>query len=114
MSFDANQLIQDMKNVATGILEEDVTTINGFSERQLKAIAKQAEMVAKGIANGEITEETREFFLQGIEDMTHNFANALKGIMVVTVEKVWNAMVGVIWKAIEAATGLSLSGQGQG
>jgi len=26
----------------------------------------------------------------------------------VTIEKVWNAIVGVIWKAIETATGIAL------
>ena len=109
MTFDANQLVQDMKDVASTILDKDVTTLRGFSERQLKAIAQQAEMVAKGIASGEITDETRDFFLDSIEDMTLNYVKTLRGLMLVTVEKVWNAMVGVIWKAIEAATGLSLS-----
>lgn len=109
MSLDVNQLIHEMKDVANTILDKDIESIGGFSERQLKAIAKQAEMVAQGIATGEITDETREFFLQGIEDMTRNFANTLQGLVAVTVEKVWNAMVGVIWKAIESATGFNLT-----
>jgi hypothetical protein len=28
--------------------------------------------------------------------------------MMVTIEKVWNAIVGVIWKAIETSTGITL------
>ncbi len=61
-----------------------------------------------GIASGQITEETREFFLDSIEDMVLNFAKTLRGLLMVTIEKVWNAVVGVIWKSIEAATGLAL------
>ena len=109
MTIDTAQLMQDLKDVASNILNKDITTLRGFSERQLKAIAQQTELVTKGIISGEITEETRDFFLDSIEDMTLNFVKALRGMMLVTIEKVWNAMVGVIWKAIESATGISLS-----
>jgi hypothetical protein len=37
-----------------------------------------------------------------------NFAKTLRGLLMVTIEKVWNAIVGVIWKAIETATGIAL------
>lgn len=109
-AIDTAQLINDMKDAATGILNKDVTTLRGFSERQITAIAQQSELVALGIASGQITEETREFFLDSIEDMALNFAKTLRGLLMVTIEKVWNALVDVIWKAIEAATGLNLTG----
>lgn len=106
--IDIATLVKDMKDAATQILKKDVTTYRGFSERQIKAIAQQAELVAKGIKSGDITEETQEFFLDGLEDMALNFAKTLRGLLMVTIEKVWNAIVGVIWKAIEGATGLIL------
>ncbi|WP_404395953.1 hypothetical protein [Pseudoalteromonas phenolica] len=108
--IDTAQLIKDMKDAATGILNKDVTTLRGFTERQITAIAQQSELVALGIASDQITDETREFFLDSIEDMALNFAKTLRGLLMVTIEKVWNALVGVIWKAIEAATGLNLTG----
>ncbi len=108
--IDTTQLINDMKDAATQILNKDVTTLRGFSERQIKAIAQQSELVATGIVSGQITEETREFFLDSIEDMALNFAKTLRGLLMITIEKVWNAIVGVVWNAIEAATGLNLSG----
>lgn len=108
MTFDANQLVDDIKSVASIVLNADVSTFRGFSERQLQAIAKQTEFVALGIASGEITPETKDFFLDSIEDMVLNFAKTLRGLLLVTVEKVWNAVVGVIWKAISSVTGLSL------
>lgn len=107
--IDVSALINDMKNAASEVLSKDVTTLRGFSERQLKAIAQQAELVSKGIATGQITEETREFFLDSLEDMVFNFAKTLRGLLMVTIEKVWNAVVCVLWKAIETATGVDLA-----
>lgn len=107
--IDIAQLVKDMENAVSQILNKDVTTLRGFSERQIKAIAQQSELVARGIATGQITEETREFLLDGIEDMALNFAKTLRGLVMVTIEKVWNAIVGIIWKAMDKATGLNLS-----
>lgn len=110
--IDINALMNDMKAAASEVLEKDVTTLRGFSERQLKAIAQQTSLVAMGIASGQITEETRDFFLDSLEDMARNFANTLRGLMMVTIEKVWNAVVGVLWKAIEGVTGLLIPAPG--
>jgi hypothetical protein len=101
-------LIEDIKNTATQVLNEDVTKLQGFAERQVEAIAQQAELVARGIASGGITEETRDYFLKSLEEMTLNFVKTLQGLLAATVEKVWNAIVGVVWRAIEAATGIKL------
>lgn len=106
--IDVPQLMNDMKQAASQVLDKDVSSLRGFSERQVKAIAQQADLVAMGIANGGITEETQEFFLDNIEDMALNFAKTLRGLLMVTVEKVWNAIVSVIWKYIEAAAGINL------
>lgn len=104
--IDINALINDMKLAASDVLNKDVTTLRGFSERQLKAIAQQSALLTQGIASGQVTDDTKDFFLDSLEDMARNFANTLRGLMMVTIEKVWNAVVGVIWKAIEGATGL--------
>jgi hypothetical protein len=106
--IDVSVLINDMKDAASQVLNKDVTIFRGFSERQIKAIALQAELVSLGIASGGITEETQEFFLDSLEDMALNFAKTLRGLLMVTIEKVWNAIVGVIWRAINAATGIGL------
>lgn len=106
--IDISVLIDNMKNAATEVLNKDITTLRGFSDRQIKAIAQQAELVSQGIANGNITEETREFFLDSLEDMALNFVKTLRGLLTVTIEKVWNAIVAVLWQAIEAATGIML------
>lgn len=79
-----------------------------FSDRQIKAIALQAQLVAIGIASGQITEETQEFFLDSLKTMAQSFANTLQGLAKVTIEKVWNAMVGVLWSTIGTATGIDI------
>ena len=109
MSIDVDQLIVDIKNAASQVINQDVSEIRGFSERQVKALAKQAELIADGIASGDIDDDLRDFFLDSLEDMALNFAKTLRGLLMVTIEKVWNAIVGVLWGAIGTATGISLS-----
>lgn len=110
--IDVDQLVTDIKDAATQIVKKDITTVKGFSERQVKALGQQAALVAEGIAKGQITEETREFFLDSLETMAQNFIHTLQGLFLLTVERIWNAVVDVIWgtinKAISAATGITL------
>jgi hypothetical protein len=109
--IDVDNLVNEIKDAATQVINKDIATVKGFSERQVRAIGQQAALVADGILTGQITEETREFFLDGIETMTQNFIDTLQGLFLVTVEKTWNAIVRVIWNAINdaiATTGLVL------
>lgn len=108
MVFDIEQLITDIKNAASQVINQDVTVLRGFSERQLKALAKQGELMTAGVVSGDIDEDLRDFFLDSLEDMALNFAKTLRGLLMVTIEKVWNAIVGVLWGAIGAATGINL------
>ena len=100
MAENVAKIITEIKDIASGILEKDISTVRGFSERQVEAIAKQTIIIQRGIANGDIDEELREFFLDGLEAMALNFVNTLKGIMVVRLEKLWNALVGFLYKAV--------------
>lgn len=98
------ELINEIKDVASSVLEKDVATIRGFSERQVKAIGKQTLIIQKGILSGDIDEDLKEFFFDGLEAMALNFVNTLKGILSVTIEKIWNAIVDTLWSAIESVT----------
>jgi hypothetical protein len=109
MSINVDQLIESIKDAASQVINQDITVIRGFSERQVRALAKQTELIASGIISGDIDEDLRDFFLDSLEDMALNFAKTLRGLLVVTIEKVWNAVVGVIWRAIESATGIRLT-----
>ncbi len=107
-SIDISTLVQQMQSAASQVAQKDITVLKGFSDRQIKAIAQQAALVSAGIVSGQITEETQEFFLDSLKTMAQSFANTLQGLATVTVEKVWNSIVGVLWSAIGTATGISL------
>lgn len=93
-------IITEIKDIASGVLQKDISTIRGFSERQVEAIAKQTVLIQKGVESGDIDEDLREFFLDGLEAMALNFVNTLKGILMVTLEKLWNALVKFLYKAV--------------
>lgn len=107
-SIDVNQLLADMKAAVTGVLQKDVTTIEGYSERQLQAMAQQAKWIAAATLSGELSSDMRDFFLNTLKDSATNFANTLKGLVVIAVEEVWNALVGALWGAINTAIGATL------
>ena len=101
------QLVSDMKGAANTVLNEDMTKLKGFSERQMKAIAKHARLVALGIASGDICEETKEFFLDNIKDMVFNFVKTLEGLVMITIEKICQAIVNVLWQMIKKITAIN-------
>lgn len=103
MADEVANLITGIKEIASNILEKDISTVRGFSERQVEAIAKQTAIIQQGIANGDIDEDLREFFLDGLEAMALNFVNTLKGILMVTLEKLLNALVDFLYKAVGVA-----------
>ena len=106
--IDVNALVADIKSAAKGVLSRDVSTLRGFAEEQVKAIAQQAAIVAAGIADSSIGPDIRDFFLDSLEEIAKSFANTLGGMTMVMIEQVWNAIVKVVWDAINKATGLSL------
>lgn len=108
MDIPVGELVGEIKTAVRGVLKTDIESVRGFSERQLHAIAKQSALVAAAINSGEIDEGEKDFFLDTIENMVRNFVNTLRGLMMVVLEKVWNAIVGVIWKAFDAAVGTVL------
>lgn len=106
--IDVNQLLADIKTAVSGVVQKDVTTIQGYSERQLQAMAQQAKWIAAASLSGELSSDMRDFFLNTLKDTATNFANTLKGLVVITIEKVWNALVGALWGAINTAIGAAL------
>jgi phosphoenolpyruvate synthase/pyruvate phosphate dikinase len=100
MELDIQQLISDITDAASNVLKKDVTKIKGFQERQIEGLAKQAKLIATGIASGEIDQDLQKFFIEGLEAMTMNFVRTLRGLVEATVERVWNAVMDVIVKTI--------------
>ncbi len=99
----ANQILNGIKTEALGILGAGIETVRGFSERQLKFLAHQTALVSLGIASGEITEETKEFFEDNLVELAANFINALKGLLLAVLEKLRKVIIDFILKALSSA-----------
>ncbi|MEZ4779112.1 MAG: hypothetical protein R2786_06980 [Flavobacteriaceae bacterium] len=97
---DIASIITDIKDTATTILKKDITVVQGFSERQVAAIAQQTKTITDGLANGDIDADLAQFFFEGLKAMAQNFVNTLKGILSVTLEKLYNALVDKLWGII--------------
>lgn len=108
MALNIEQLMLDITSAASTVVQQDVTQLRGFSQRQVKALAVQANLIAEGVLNGAIDDDLRDYFLDSLEDMALNFAKTLRGLLAVTLEKVWNSIVGVLWGSISKATGITL------
>ncbi len=102
------EIINQLKTAASESIGKDVNELRGFGESQVQALAQQTKIVAIGIKSGEITEATREFFLDGLEDMALNLAKTIRGLMMVSIEKAWNAMVNVLYEIISKISGIAL------
>jgi hypothetical protein len=109
-SFDTAALMNSIRDAASGILQRDVTTITGFAQDQLAQLAQQAEGVAAMQAAGAFdgNDALRDHFTNQLQEMTRNFAQTLRGLLAVTVEKLVAAVLAVIGQAIGAATGVVL------
>ena|SRR5436309_14964735 len=108
MALDVGALVNQMLGAGKAVLDKDLKAMGGFSQAQLEAIAQQANLIAQGTLDGSIDADMRAYLLQSIEEMTRSFVNTLAGLAVVTAEQLWNGIVGVVWGAINKATGLNL------
>ncbi|MFT6268502.1 MAG: hypothetical protein ACJAVV_001316 [Alphaproteobacteria bacterium] len=109
MDIDIQAMIKTITGSVSDITGKDASTLKGFTKRQMKGLAKQSKLIALGVSTGEFDDEMRDFFLANLKKTTLNFAKSFVGMMLVTIEKIWNAVVGVLWGAINKATGLGLA-----
>lgn len=103
--IDLGKLMADIVAAASGIAKKDITALTGFSRTQLQAMAKQAAWIAAARAAGELDDDLFTFFTENLARTAKNFVTVITGLATVMMEKVWNAVVGVLWGAIEGAAG---------
>jgi hypothetical protein len=108
-AIDPDALAGQIASAMNQTAKADLTQLEGFSAEQLHDIAEQAATIAAGSLDGSITGTTRTYLLQSLAELTRSFVNTLAGLAVISAEEVWNAAVGVIWGAINKATGLALT-----
>jgi|HubBroStandDraft_1064217.scaffolds.fasta_scaffold07682_5 hypothetical protein len=108
-ALDPGALVAQIEAAMTAKVGQDVTALEGFASEQLNQIAQEAATIAAGALDGSITGDNQTFLLGNLAEETRSFVNTLAGLAVVSAEEVWNAAVGVIWAAINKATGLALT-----
>ena len=106
MAINVVQLTKDITDAVSEALGRDVATLRSFSERQVEAIAQQTAFIEKGIKTGEITEATRDYFLDSLEGMARDFVKTLRGLQLVVEEKVYNAIAKTIWNVLKNIPGM--------
>jgi hypothetical protein len=103
-------IVTALEQAATSAIGKDVSTIQGFAKDQLLRIEKLAIRLAEMITEGEFSGDPdgQKDWLDILNDLIRNFIKTLIGLSEITIEKVWNAMVNVVWNALDKATGLAL------
>lgn len=106
----ANDLAQQLIGAASSVLNKDLTTVQGFAKSQLQKLAEQGAWIieAEGMGLFKDNPALRKHFLDGIDQLTRNFVATLVGLALTTIEKIWNAMVNIVWSALEKVVGFAL------
>ena len=96
-----------------GELHDGFGTVKMFAEEQSERLARFALVIAEERAFGSLKTNNTMFkrFTKRLEEQTEAFARHLVMLSVLTLEKAWNAIVGVVWGAINsilANTGLPI------
>lgn len=105
MSLDVEALLSDVIQAVQDIVEDDWSRISNFTESQGRMLANQAVMIttARTVGSLKNDDDGFEFFLRQLEKMTRNFTQSIAALTIVTIEKAWNVVVGVVWGAVNGA-----------
>jgi hypothetical protein len=91
------------------VTRKDLTSISGFAQIQTQSLAQQAALVAGMIEANQFTADEQAFYLDGLRQMARGFVETVIAVIVVEIEKIYNAVVSAIYKAISDLTGVALA-----
>jgi len=106
--LDPYEMLSTIKNRVTDVLDNDLSARQELYEQWLEAMALQASWVVEGTLHGRLNEEERNFFLTNLETMARDFSRFFVDLDASTLEKLWDAVVGALWRAIGEAINLVL------
>ncbi|CAB3751794.1 hypothetical protein [Paraburkholderia humisilvae] len=104
----ADLFVNNIASAVRNVAGQDVTTVEGFSQTQLQSLAQQSALITGMIEANEFTDDERDFYLIGLKQMAMGFAQTLIGIVVVEVEKLFNAIITAIYQSINTIAGAAL------
>ena len=110
MAGNLSTLGADILAALQGVLGGAYGKVQGQAEKEAQYFAVQAAMTTKARIDGEYDDEQLQWFLAKLQGQAENFCRVLCAQTILTLEEAWNAIVGVVWTAINGA----LSGAGLG
>lgn len=102
MDFDPLALIEKLLGDLQAMLQADWEKVSPYAQRQTKLLAAQAQMIVQSRLAGSLKgeDDLYDFFLEQLKRLAANFARTLAALTVLTLEKIWNKIVGTLWGAI--------------
>lgn len=107
MDFDLDGLIAGILAALKAEVSEGWATIEAFSADQARMLANQAKMIAVARRDGSLKDDDHafNFFTEQMKRLAENFARTVAALSVLTLERAWNAVVGVVWDTVNAFLG---------
>ena len=98
----------DIIKSAAEIGKDSIDQIDGFSKSQVEGMARHTLLIGKGVANGDLTKEEASEEFENLKKIAKNFVNVLIGLLAITIEKIWNAIVKILSGVIQRIAGIVL------
>ena len=105
--MDVQDVVTESISSLQQVIGDDCNRVSGFAEKQMKMLATQTAWIAESRVLGSLRDDDElfEFFTAQLERMTLNFVRSLASLTLLTVEKAWNLVAGVLWKHVNLALG---------
>ena len=112
IEFDPAAVVNDLLAVIQKQAKSGWQVISAFVSDQSRRMAIQAKWIAESSISGDLKDDPdlQKMFTDALADSVLTMAHDVAALTILTVEKVWNAAVGVLWGAINKA--LSSAGLG--
>jgi hypothetical protein len=104
---DVNSIVEQIKT-AVGDILKTTAEIGKDSIDQLEGIARQTELIGKGMLIGDLTKEEGKEEFENVKEISKNFVNTLVGLVAITIEKIWNTIVKILSGVIQSIAGIIL------
>ncbi len=74
-----------------------------YQWKKMQLIARQAGLIATSRATGSLKndDEGFDYEVQGLKEQVKGMAIVIANLVIITIEKAFNAVMGVIWKAMQ-------------
>jgi hypothetical protein len=103
--IDMDGLAAAMIAALKGVVQPGINIATTFVKNQTKGLAMQAALITEARLTGQITDEQFLRFNKQLRTLTENFVRTLAHLALITLQKAWNAVAGVLWGTINQTLG---------